>query len=73
MDVAIHWQDADSSAAKAVRDIDSNAAIMICGGHAGRAHKNFWKNVRRLKVSQIARWKSTRTLFPMFVTRSTNM
>ena len=36
MDVAIHWQDADSSSAKAVREI---FPIMLCGGHAGRAQK----------------------------------
>ena len=41
MDVAIHWQDADSSSAKAVREIYPKAEIMLCGGHAGRAH---WKN-----------------------------
>ena len=39
MDVAINWQDADSSA-KAVREIFPEADIMLCGGHAGRAHKN---------------------------------
>ena len=33
----IHWQDADSSA-KAVREIFPTAEIMLCGGHAGRAH-----------------------------------
>ena len=38
MDVAIHWQDADSSSAKAVRKIYPKAEIMLCGGHAGRAH-----------------------------------
>ena len=39
MDVAIHWQDADSSSAKAVREIFPKAEIMLCGGHAGRAHR----------------------------------
>ena len=38
MDVAIHWQDADSSSAKGVREIFPKAEIMLCGGHAGRAH-----------------------------------
>ena len=46
MDVAIHWQDADSSA-KAVREIYPKAEIMLCGGHAGRAHR---KNVRKIKL-----------------------
>ena len=39
MDVAIHWQDADSSSAKAVREIFPTAEIMLCGGHVGRAHR----------------------------------
>ena len=39
MDVAIHWQDADSSSAKGVREIFPKAEIMLCGGHAGRAHR----------------------------------
>ena len=38
MDVTIHWQDADSSA-KAVREIVPKVESMLCGGHAGRAHK----------------------------------
>ena len=40
MGVSIHWQDADSSSAKSVREVYPNAQIMICGGHAGRAHRN---------------------------------
>ena len=36
MDVAIHWQDADSSSAKAVREIFPKAEIMLCGGHVHR-------------------------------------
>ena len=39
MHVVIHWQDADSSSAKAVREVFPDAEIMICGGHAGRAHR----------------------------------
>ena len=49
MDVAIHWQDADSSSAKAVREIYPKAEIMLCGGHAGRAHRNILENVRKIK------------------------
>ena len=47
MDVAIHWQDADSSSAKAVREIYPKAEIMLRGGHPGRAHR---KNVRKIKL-----------------------
>ena len=39
MQIAIHWQDADSSSSDAVTEEFPNAEIMICGGHAGRAHK----------------------------------
>ena len=34
MEVAVHWQDTDSSSAKYVREVYPNAQIMICGGHA---------------------------------------
>ena len=37
MNIAIHWQDADSSSSNAVADHFPTAKIMICGGHAGRA------------------------------------
>ena len=39
MQVAVHWQDADSSSAKAFSQVFPDADIMICGGHAGRAHR----------------------------------
>ena len=39
MHVVIHWQGADSSSAKAVREVFLDAEIMICRGHAGRAHR----------------------------------
>ena len=39
MQIAIHWQDADSSSANAVSEVFPDAEIMICGCHAGRAHK----------------------------------
>ena len=39
MHVAIHWQDADSSSAKSVREVFPDAEVMICGGHAGRAYR----------------------------------
>ena len=39
MNVAIQWQDADSSSSKAVTDHFPDAKVMICGGHASRAHR----------------------------------
>ena len=45
MDVAIHRQDAHSSFARAVRDIYPKAEIMLCGGHAGIAHRKILEKV----------------------------
>ena len=39
MQVAVHWQDADSSSANAVAEVFPDAEIITCGGHAGRAHR----------------------------------
>ena len=47
MEVAVHWQDADYSSAKSVREVYPDAQIMICGGHAGRAHR---KNARKTRI-----------------------
>ena len=49
MKVAVHWQDADSSSAKAVSDIFPDAEIMICGGHAGRAHRKILELRHKMK------------------------
>ena len=50
MKITIHWQDADSSSAKAVTEIFPKAEIMICGGHAGRAHKKILQSRQKLKT-----------------------
>ena len=49
MQVAVHWQGADSSSAKAVSDVFPDAEIIICGGHAGRAHKNILELHHKMK------------------------
>ena len=41
LNVAINWQDADSSSAKRFQYSFSNeqeSRVMLCGGHVGRAH-----------------------------------
>lgn len=43
MQIAIHWQDADSSSFNAVTELFPTAEIMTC---AGRAHKKYCKNVQ---------------------------
>ena len=50
MDVSIHWQDADSSSAKDVREIFPKAEIMLCGGHYGRAHRNILEKRQKDKI-----------------------
>ena len=47
MNIAVQWQDADSSSSKAVTDYFPNAKVMICGGHASRAHK---KQLEKQKI-----------------------
>ena len=46
MNIEVHWQDADSSSSNAVTEHFPKAKVMICGGHAGRAHK---KQLEKLK------------------------
>ena len=49
MNIAVQWQDADSSSSKAVTDHFPNAEVMICGGHAGRAHKKQLEKLQKIK------------------------
>ena len=48
MNIAVQWQDADSSS-KAVTDHFPDAKIMICGGHAGSAHKKQLEKLQKTK------------------------
>ena len=62
MDVAVHWQDADSSSAKAVEGAFPDAKIMICGGHAGRAHRKILQLRQKIKKApqrMLNRYKSS--------------
>ena len=63
MNIAIQWQDADSSA-KAVTDHFPNAEIMICGGHAGRAHKKQLKKLQKIKSSTVDLIRKYKDTFP---------
>ena len=49
MQIAVHWQDADSSSANAVVEVFPKAEVMICGGHAGRAHKKILEKRQKVK------------------------
>ena len=48
MNIAIQWQDADSSS-KAVTDHFPDAKMMICGGHACRAHRKELEKLKNMK------------------------
>ena len=50
MQIAIHWQDADSSSSNAVTEMFPTAEIMVCGGHAGRAHKKLLEERAKQKA-----------------------
>ena len=47
--IEVHWQDADSSSSNVVAEHFSDAKVMICGGHAGRAHKKQLENLAKMK------------------------
>ena len=47
--IEVHWQDADSSTPKVVAEYFSDAKVMICGAHAGRAHKKQLENLAKMK------------------------
>ena len=49
MNIEVHWQDVDSSSSNAVTEHFPKAKVMICGGHAGRAHKKQLEKLAKLK------------------------
>ena len=73
MQVSVHWQDADSSSAKSFREVFPDAEIMICGGHAGRAHKKMLELHQKRKQLLKRLLQSTRLLFLLWVTLVVNV
>ena len=49
INIAIHWQDADSSSSNAMTEHFPDAEVMICGGHAGKAHKKQLEELAKKK------------------------
>ena len=49
MQIEIHWQDADSSSAKAIQDIMPQTKTMKCLGHMGWVHNNQLEALTRKK------------------------
>ena len=64
MQVAIHWQDADSSSANAVSEVFPDATIMICGGHAGHAQKKILQLRQKMKTASKQMCDKYRANFP---------
>ena len=52
INIAIHWQDADSSS-NAMTERFPDAEIMISGGHAGKAHKKQLQELAKSNISLI--------------------
>lgn len=50
LEVAIHWQDADSSSGNAIKKIMPEAKVMKCLGHVGRAHNNQLETLQKTKA-----------------------
>ncbi len=49
MIVDIQWQDSDSSSSNVVKELFPDVQVMICGGHAGRAHKKQLDKFAKIK------------------------
>lgn len=65
MNIAVQWQDADSSSANAVTDHFPNAEVMICAGHAARAHKKRFENFAVKKSFSAKSKRVYREQFPL--------
>ena len=49
MNVAVNWQDQDSSSSNAIKEVFSEAEIMLCKGHVGRSHLKQLENYKKMK------------------------
>ena len=64
LNIKVHWQDADSSASKHVKEYYPDAEMMIRGGHAGKAHlKQLQSQAKRRKFAETLQ-KAHRKEFP---------
>ena len=64
MNIDVQWQDADSSSSKSVTDLFPDAKVMICGVHAGRAHKKQLKKLQKMKKFTVDLIKKYDKKFP---------
>ena len=64
MNVTIHWMDKDSSSAKAIGQHYPDTKLMLCGGHAARAHQKALKKIQAKKSFTDDEKKSLRGEYP---------
>ena len=64
MKLAVHWQDSDSSSAKPVAENFPECKVMICGGHAGRAHLKALEKYSKVKKPSARFIKMHKRKFP---------
>ena len=64
MNIAVKWQDADSSFSEAVTDHFPDAQIMICSGHASRAHKKQLEKLQKMKSFTADLIRKFKDIFP---------
>ncbi len=64
MNLVINWQDGDSSSSKAIKAVFPEAQIMICGGHAIRAHVKVLENYSKLKKPTLKFIQAHQSEFP---------
>ena len=51
MKTAVHWQDSDSSSAKPITECFLEPKIMICGGHASKAHLKVFEKYSQVETA----------------------
>ena len=74
MHVAVHWQDADSSSAKAVREVFPDAEVMIfVGVMLGEPTGKYCSYVKRLKKLPSRCWIDTNLLTPSLASLPANV
>ena len=64
MQIKIHWQDADSSSAKAIQDIMPQTKTMKCLGHMGWVHNNQLEALTKKKKTFTAFFNQHKGKFP---------
>ena len=70
MKIAVHWQDSDSSSAKPIAECFPECKIMICGGHAGKAHLKVLEKYSKMKAAPAGFIKLHKSKFPQIAETS---